>query len=48
MADLEMVQRRVEKATKALKGDKKFQHEVDVFTALQKHLTRQSGPDVPV
>ena len=33
-----MVQRRVEKATKALKGDKKFQHEVDVFTALQKHL----------
>ena len=38
MADLEMVQRRVEKATKALKGDKKFQHEVDVFTAPQKHL----------
>ena len=36
MADLEMVQRRVEKATKALKGDKKFQHEVDLFTALQK------------
>ena len=28
----------VEKATKALKGDKKFQHEVDLFTALQKHL----------
>ena len=38
MADLEMVQRRVEKATKALKGDKKFQHEVDLFTALAKHL----------
>ncbi len=38
MADLEMVQRRVEKAAKALKGDKKFQHEVDLFTALQKHL----------
>ncbi len=38
IADLEMVQRRVEKATKALKGDKKFQHEVDVFSALQKHL----------
>ena len=38
MADLEMVQRRVEKATKALKGDKKFQQEVDLFTALQKHL----------
>ena len=38
MADLEMVQRRVEKATKALKGDKKFAHEVELFTALQKHL----------
>ena len=38
MADLEMVQRRVEKAAKALKGDKKFQHEVDLFTALAKHL----------
>ena len=38
MADLEMVQRRVEKATKALKGDKKFQHEVDLFTALAHHL----------
>ena len=38
MADLEMVQRRVEKATKALKGDKKFQHEVDVFSTLQTHL----------
>ncbi len=38
MADLEMVQRRVEKATQAMKGDKKFQHEVDVFTTLQKHL----------
>ena len=38
MADLEMVQRRVEKAAKAMKGDKKFAHEVEVFTALQKHL----------
>ncbi len=38
MADLEMVQRRVEKATKAMKGDKKFAHEVELFTALQKHL----------
>ena len=34
MADLEMVNRRVEKATKAAKGDKKFLHEVDVFKAL--------------
>ena len=33
MADLEMVQRRVEKAAKAAKGDKKFLHEVEVFTA---------------
>lgn len=38
MADLEMVQRRVEKAAKALKGDKKYAHEVELFTALQKHL----------
>ncbi len=38
LADLELVQRRVEKAVKALKGDKKFQREVDLFTALQKHL----------
>ena len=38
MADLEMVQRRVEKAAKAAKGDKKFLHEVDVFKALAEHL----------
>lgn len=38
MADLEMVQRRVEKAQKAAKGDKKFLHEVDVFQDLAKHL----------
>ena len=38
MADLEMVNRRVEKATKAAKGDKKFLHEVDVFKALAAHL----------
>jgi len=38
MADLEMVQRRVEKAAKALKGDKKYAHEVELFTALRKHL----------
>ncbi len=31
MADLETVQRRVEKATKAMKGDKKFAHEVELF-----------------
>ncbi|MEG0780870.1 MAG: redox-regulated ATPase YchF, partial [Oscillospiraceae bacterium] len=38
MADLEMVIRRVDKATKAMKGDKKFAHEVELFTALQAHL----------
>ena len=38
MADLEMVNRRVEKAQKAAKGDKKFLHEVEVFQTLAKHL----------
>ena len=38
MADMEMVERRIEKATKAAKGDKKFQHEADVFKALLEHL----------
>ena len=38
MADLDMVQRRVDKAQKAAKGDKKFLHEVDVFKGLAEHL----------
>jgi GTP-binding protein YchF len=38
MADLEMVNRRIEKAQKAAKGDKKFLHEVEVFQSLAKHL----------
>ncbi|MEA5143913.1 MAG: redox-regulated ATPase YchF [Oscillibacter sp.] len=38
MADLEMVNRRVDKATKAAKGDKKFLHEAELFSALAKHL----------
>ena len=38
MADLEMVNRRIEKAQKAAKGDKKFFHEVDVFKGLAEHL----------
>ena len=38
MADLEMVNRRIDKATKAAKGDKKFLHEVDVFKELAEHL----------
>ena len=38
MADLEMVNRRIEKATKAAKGDKKFLREAEVFKALAEHL----------
>ena len=38
MADLDMVNRRVEKAAKAAKGDKKFLHEVEVFKALAEDL----------
>ena len=38
MADLEMVERRIDKATKAAKGDKKFLWEVEVFQALKEHL----------
>ena len=38
MADLEMVNRRVEKATKAAKGDKKFLHEAELFGKLAQHL----------
>ena len=38
MADLEMVNRRVEKAAKMAKGDKKFLHEAEVFKALAAHL----------
>ena len=38
MADLDMVQRRVDKAQKAAKGDKKFLHEVEMFKALAEHL----------
>ena len=38
MADLEMVERRIDKAAKAAKGDKKFLHEEEVFKALRDHL----------
>ena len=38
MADVEMVERRIDKAQKAAKGDKKFLHEVEVFTALRSWL----------
>ena len=38
MADLEMVDRRIDKATKAAKGDKKFLHEAEVFRGLRTWL----------
>lgn len=38
MADMEMVERRIEKAKKASKGDKKYVHETEVFEALLAHL----------
>ena len=38
MADMEMVERRIEKATKNAKGDRKYLHEVDVFKGLLEHL----------
>ncbi len=38
MADLEMVNRRIERAAKAAKGDKKFLREVEVFKSLAAHL----------
>ena len=38
MADLEMVSRRVDKAAKMAKGDKKFLHEAELFKALAEHL----------
>ena len=39
MADIEMVERRIDKAQKAMKGgDKKFVREVEVFTELLAHL----------
>lgn len=38
LADMEMVERRIDKALKAGKGDKKYLHEADVFKALLEHL----------
>ena len=38
MADVEMVERRIDKATKAAKADKKFLHEVEIFSALKDWL----------
>ncbi|MBQ7896278.1 MAG: redox-regulated ATPase YchF [Oscillospiraceae bacterium] len=38
MADMEMVERRIDKATKLAKGDKKYLHEVELFKELLEHL----------
>lgn len=38
MSDMEMVERRIEKAKKAAKGDKKFLREAEVFSELLEHL----------
>ena len=38
MADMEMVERRIDKAQKAAKGDKKYLHEAELFSDLLKHL----------
>ena len=39
MADIEMVERRIDKAQKAMKGgDKRFAHEAELFTQLLAHL----------
>ncbi len=38
LADMEMVDRRIDKASKAAKGDKKYLHEVEVFKELREHL----------
>ena len=40
MADIEMVERRIDKANKAAKGDRKFLHEAEVFTELLEHLNQ--------
>ena len=41
MADIEMVERRVDKCQKAAKGgDKRFAHEAEVFSALLEHLNQ--------
>ena len=41
MADIEMVERRIDKAQKAMKGgDKKFGREVEVFSGLLEHLNQ--------
>ena len=38
LADIEVVERRLEKARKNMKGDKKYKHEADLFEGLLQHL----------
>ena len=38
MADIEMVERRIDKAKKAAKGDKKYLQEAEIFEGLLEHL----------
>lgn len=40
MADMEMVERRIDKATKAAKGDKKYLREAEIFKSLLEHLNQ--------
>ena len=45
MADLEMIDRRIDKAQKNAKGgDKRFNHEVEVFTALRDYMNGAISP----
>ena len=38
MADIEMIDRRIDKALKNAKGDKKYLHDAEVFKALKEHM----------
>ena len=40
MADIEMVERRIDKAKKAAKGDKKYLREAEIFEGLLEHLNQ--------
>ena len=48
MADLEMVERRIDKDTKAGKGDKKFLHSAEVFKGLRDWLNEGNRPQLPL
>ena len=44
MSDMEMVDRRIDKAQKAAKGDKKFLHEAEVFQLSLIHISEPTRP----